>query len=155
MEGTYTMSIKEISRLEILQKLLNRELTQIRASQILNISTRQVQRLLKTYHTLGVSGIISKKRGKPSNRCIPNTIKQYAISLIKANYADFGPTLTAEKLLEKHDLKLSVETVRKLMIESKIWLPKNKLHKRSYQPRYRRERFGELIQIDGSRHYWV
>jgi hypothetical protein len=71
-----------------------------------------------------------------------------------SRYKDFGPTLTAEKLSEKHDIKLSVETVRKLMTAAEIWIPKNKKYKRPYQPRYRRECFGELIQIDGSHHWF-
>ena len=154
METLHTMSTKEINRLEILQELLCRKTTQLKAAQILNLSIRQIQRLLEAYRTYGASGLISKKRGKPSNHFIPTTIKEYATSLIKANYVDFGPTLATEKLREKHDLKLSVETVRNLMIQANIWIPRNKLYRRSYQPRYRRERFGELIQIDGSNHYW-
>ncbi len=148
------MSNKEIKRLEILHKLLDRELTQIQASEVLYISTRQVQRLLHAYRIQGVKGLISKKRNKPSNNVIPSTIKDYAVHLIKANYVDFGPTLVAEKLLEKHEIKLSIETIRNLMIKSNIWIPKNKRQKRSYQSRYRRDSFGELIQIDGSTHHW-
>lgn len=141
-------------RLEVLQKLLTRELSQTKASEALQISVRQVQRLIRAYNSSGAFGLVSKKRGKPGNKTLPNTIKQYAIRLIKDHYLDFGPTLAVEKLLEKHDLKLSIETVRNLMIKASIWLPKNKRHKRLYQPRYRREGFGGLIQIDGSTHYW-
>lgn len=73
---------------------------------------------------------------------------------IKQYYVDFGPTLAAEKLRENHEIKLCVETVRCLMISADIWVPRHKKLKRSYQPRYRRDRFGELIQIDGSFHDW-
>ncbi|MBL0941322.1 MAG: ISNCY family transposase [Alphaproteobacteria bacterium] len=154
MKAHYTMSKQEIDRLEVIQKLLDKRWTQKKASQVMQISVRQVQRLLQAYRKQGVPGLLSKKRGKPSNNKISDTVKQYAISLIKEHYVDFGPTLAAEKLFEKHDLKLSVETVRSLMINAEIWIPRNKRHKRAYQPRYRRERFGELIQIDGSNHPW-
>jgi hypothetical protein len=154
MEKLFTMSRQEISRLEIIQRLLDRRLSQAQAANILHITTRQIQRLVRGYRQQGVSGIVSKKRGKPSNHMIPQTIKDYAVTLIKANYADFGPTLAAEKLLEVHDLKLAVETVRSLMIKSDIWITRDKKRKRAYQPRYRRDRFGELIQIDGSTHHW-
>jgi hypothetical protein len=40
------------------------------------------------------------------------------------------------------------------MIKAELWMPRNMKLKRSYQPRYRREKFGELIQIDGSTHHW-
>src|SRR5689334_18253175 len=98
MKAHYTMSKQEIDRLEVVQKLLEKRWTQERASQVLQIGVRQVQRLLQAYRTQGVSGLISKKRGKPSNNKIADTIKQYALSLIKERYVDFGPTLAAEKL---------------------------------------------------------
>lgn len=154
MKELFEMSNKEINRLEVIQKLLNLELNQIKAAEYLNISVRQVQRILKQYHKNGIQGLISKQRGKPSNNRISDTLKEYALSIIKAHYYDFGPTLAAEKLLEKHDIKLSVESIRMLMIKAGIWAPRSQKAKRSYQPRYRRERFGELIQIDGSSHYW-
>lgn len=121
MKEFYTMSNKEIKRLEVLQKLIQRELTQIQASELLGVSARQVRRILKRYCNHGVSGVISERRGKPSNNKIAEPIKQYAISLVNDYYKDFGPTLAAEKLLEKHEIKLSVETVRSLMINANIW----------------------------------
>ena len=154
MTELYTMSKKEVQRLEVIQKLLSKQIRQMKASEMLNISIRQIQRLLEAYRANGAAGIISRKRAKVSNNKISDTIKDYAITLIKQHYKDFGPTLAAEKLLEKHDLKVSVETVRNLMTKAEIWIPKNKKYKRSYQPRYRRECFGELIQIDGSLHHW-
>ena len=40
------------------------------------------------------------------------------------------------------------------MIADKLWVPKQRKTKRVFQLRPRRERFGELIQIDGSPHDW-
>lgn len=154
MKELYTMSKKEVSRLEIMQKLLIRQWKQRKAAEVLGIGVRQVQRLVSIYRTHGPTGLVSQKRGKPSNRRIDDTVKSEAVSLIRQHYADFGPTLAAEKLYEKHNIKLAVETVRKLMIINELWKPRNTRIKRSYQPRYRRERFGELIQIDGSSHDW-
>ena len=37
------------------------------------------------------------------------------MELVRAHYEDFGPTLVREKLLERHGLKLCVETVRKVL----------------------------------------
>jgi len=136
MQELYTMSQKEISRLEVIQKLLDKQWKQERAAQILHISVRQVQRLLHGYQCQGSLGLLSKKRGKPSNHRLANTVKEAAIDLIKTHYSDFGPTLAAEKLFEKHGIKLSVETVRYLMIKANLWTPRNKRHARSFQPRY-------------------
>ena len=40
------------------------------------------------------------------------------------------------------------------MIAADLWIPRSKRLKRPYQPRYNRDCFGELIQIDGSHHDW-
>jgi len=80
-------------------------------------------------------------------------VRETAVSLIRDKYEDFGPTLATEKLVDVHGLKVSRETVRKWMIEEGIWL--NKSARRTFhQPRLRRERYGELVQIDGSDHPW-
>lgn len=96
----------------------------------------------------------SKKRGKPSNHRLSDEVKQKALRLIKEHFYDFGPTLATEKLIELHGIALSAETVRKLMVEAGLWKTRTQRLKRAYQPRYRRECYGELIQIDGSEHAW-
>lgn len=154
MGSLLIMSKAELNRIEIIQKILEKRLTQVAACDYLHLSSRQIRRLIRMYEKDGVEGLLSKKRGKPSNNKLSQAKKDYALSLIKQNYADFGPTLAAEKLWEAHELKLSVESVRSLMIKADLWVPRNKRLKRSYQPRNRRERFGELIQIDGSLHPW-
>ncbi|MFK4535116.1 hypothetical protein ABIA00_003299 [Bradyrhizobium ottawaense] len=76
------------------------------------------------------------------------------MALVKANYADFGPTLAAEKLSERHGVHLGVETVRRWMLADGLWQDRRQRLKRVYQPRHRRDCVGELIQIDGSEHWW-
>lgn len=76
------------------------------------------------------------------------------MALIKANYLDFGPTLAAEKLAGRHNLHFGVETIRRWMMAEGIWKDRRQRLKPVHQPRYRRECFGELIQIDGSQHWW-
>lgn len=55
---------------------------------------------------------------------------------------------------EHHQLYISRETARKWMHEAGIRQVKPLKAMKVYQPRYRRERFGELIQMDGSIHDW-
>ena len=64
-----TMSQQEVSRLEIIQKLLERRLSQAQAADILHITTRQVQRLLRAYRQQGVIGVISKLCAIMDRRC--------------------------------------------------------------------------------------
>jgi transposase len=154
MDKLLTMSNQEITRLEVMQRLRGKHLKQIEAARMLGISIRQVKRLFRAYKAGGPSGLVSRRRGKPSNnRLDPETV-QKAIDLIYEHYRDFGPTLTHEKLIEVHGLKLSDESVRRLMITEGLWKPKCAKKPPVHQMRERRACFGELVQIDGSDHDW-
>jgi len=98
--------------------------------------------------------LISKQRGRPSNRRKPEDVRTEALAIIRERYADFGPTLAADKLRELHDICLGRETVRLWMAEAGLWATRKKRRPRVYQPRYRRDCVGELVQIDGSEHRW-
>src|SRR5205807_1823883 len=111
--------------------------------------TRQIRNLIYQEKNQGPKGLISKQRGKPSNRSYNTQFKKDVLNLIRQKYEDFGPTLISEKLLENHQIKLSDETIRQWMIESTLWT--NKQRKKNRHPlRKRKACFGELIQIDGS-----
>ena len=149
-----TMSKKERSRMEVMQRLKAKRLSQAEASAMLGIGVRQVKRLLAAYRTEGAQGLVSQRRGKPSNHRLDEAVVQQARDLIYARYADFGPTLAHEKLVEKHGLKISDESVRKLMIAERLWKPKRAKVEAAHQMRERRGCVGELVQIDGSDHDW-
>ena len=149
-----SMSRAEIDRVHVLRDLVAERIGTREAAQLMRVTRRQVFRLLKAYHAGGPAALVSKKRGKPSNRAYPAVVRTEALALIKANYADFGPTLATEKLAERHGLHLGVETVRRWMLADGIWKDRRQRLKPVHQPRYRRECVGELIQIDGSEHWW-
>lgn len=154
MDKLLTMSQKELNRLEIMQRIKEKRLTQKEAARILGLSVRQVKRLYRAYRQQGAGGLVSKRRGKPSNHRLDTKVEQRAIDLIHKHYRDFGPTLAHEKLSELHGLKLSDESVRKLMIVEGLWKPKKARKAEVHQLRERRACFGELVLIDGSEHAW-
>ena len=154
MDELLTMSKKELTRLEVMQKLEEKRMIQSEAAEVLDVSERHIRRLLKTYREQGEKGLISKRRGKPSNNRLAPELKQEAIDLLHSRYYDFGPTFANEKLREVHELTLSVESVRKIMIEEKLWKPRKVKRKPVHQLRPRRACLGELVQIDGSPHAW-
>lgn len=154
MDELLTMSKTELTRLEVMQRLAEKRLKQKEAAEMLGVSGRHVRRLLQAYQQQGAQGLLSKRRGKPSNNRLDAGLTQQALDLIKAQYADFGPTLAHEKLTEEHGLALSVESVRQLMIAEGLWKPKKAKQPPAHQMRARRACFGELVQIDGSDHAW-
>ncbi|MGH7261955.1 MAG: ISNCY family transposase, partial [Nitrospiraceae bacterium] len=73
--------------------------------------------------------------------------------LYETHYGDFGPTLAAEKLAERHGIAISDETVRRWLRERGIdHFTRRKRPHRSW--RARKPHVGELIQLDGSHHDW-
>lgn len=154
METILKMSSKELSRLEVMQKLVEKRMSQKEAGEILSLCTRQIKRLLKRYNKQGAAGLVSKHRGRKGNNRLSEEVKKQALNLLKTKYQGFGPTLAHEKLNEKEKLKLSDESVRKLMIEEDLWKPRKLKKIVTHQLRERRACFGELVQIDGSPHDW-
>src|SRR5512138_3619503 len=106
------MSAKELSRLEVLQRVKAKRLTQREAATILGVSVRQVKRLMRAYRKKGAAGLVSKKRGQVGHHRLPAELKPKVLDLIRSRYPDFGPTLACEKLNEVHHLEVSRETVR-------------------------------------------
>jgi transposase len=154
MDELLQMSAKELSRLEVMQRVSKKQMSQKEAGRMLSLSTRQIKRLLKRYRQHGAAGLVSKHRGRKANNRLPEEVKRKALNLLKTKYQGFGPTLAHEKLVEKEKLKLSDESVRKLMIAEGLWKARKAKKVTVHQLRDRRACFGELVQIDGSPHDW-
>lgn len=148
------MSQRELSRLEVIQRVCRKTLTQRRAATLLALSVRQVKRLCRAFKRSGASALVSRRRGRPSNHRLRPELLGAARALLRERYYDFGPTLAREKLSEAHGLSLSVETVRRLMIAEGLWRVRRARTAVIHQLRERRAAYGELVQLDGSPHDW-
>lgn len=147
------MSERDLQRVTVLTEVLNGHRTGMAAAAVLAISERQVWRLPARYRDGGGGAITHRARGRPSNNRLGDGVQELAVSLVERNYRDFGPTLAAEALAERHGITVSRETLRHWMVEAGLWLSKRQ-RRQFHPPRPRRERYGELIQIDGSDHRW-
>jgi hypothetical protein len=154
MSRTGSMSMKEVERAKVIKALVDKRIKPATAAMQLGLTTRQVQRLANRFRAAGPAGLMSAQRGKASNRQLKPGLAQQALLLIREYYADFPPTFAWEKLVECHAVDLSKETVRRLMIEDGLWMPRHARAGTLHQPRERRACLGELVQIDGSRHDW-
>ena len=152
--GMITMSMRETDRLKTIQAVVDRMLRVGQAAERLGVSLRQVERMLLRYAAQGAAGLVSRKRGRPSNHQLEPGLADKAIALVRQRYADFGPTLAREKLLDCHGLALGKETLRHLMMDAGIWSTRRRRAPPIHQPRVRRACLGELVQIDGSDHAW-
>lgn len=150
-----TMTEKELTRYDIIKKLMAKEIKAKEASKLLDISIRQVKRLKVKVRGKGAEGLIHGNRGKDSNRKIKEEIIEKIVKTIKGKYSDFGPTFAREKLKENHEIEIGKETLRQVMIGKNLWIPKPRKETSQYHSwRPRKECFGEMEQFDGSYHKW-
>lgn len=149
-----TLSHRELDRLTVVRAVVEKKLKQRQAAEQLRLSARQVKRLVRRYRREGPAGLASRRRGRPSNNRIAEPIRSQAVSLVGEHYRDFGPTLACEKLAQRHEVHVSVETVRQWMIAAGLWRAKPRYERRVFARRERRACIGELVQIDGSNHEW-
>jgi hypothetical protein len=138
----------------VLRDFGERRITVAQAATRMQLTRRQVFRLAKAFRACGPEALVSRRRGRPSNRRYPERLRSEALGLIREHYADFGPTLAAEKLAERHGLHLARETVRQWMLADGLWTDRQQRLRPVHQPRHRRDCVGELVQIDGSEHGW-
>src|SRR3984957_12849863 len=118
-----TMSLRELDRLNCIQAVIDGELPARRAAERLALSTRQIRRLADRYRNEGPVGLISRRCRRPSNNRLEAAVESQVVEILRARYADFGPTLATEKLAERHQIVLAKETVRRIQIDAGLWIP--------------------------------
>ena len=146
-------SQRELKRLHVVQKVIEGRLKQTEAADMLSLSIRQVGRIIIRVKEEGARGVVHRTRGQESNRKLPQEVKDQVLTLYRKSYEGFGPTLAQEKLLERDGIRISDETLRIWLIEEGLWKKKRKgSQHRQWRPR--KDRYGQMIQLDGSKHDW-
>ncbi len=84
---------KELRRLHVIHRVLDGEITQVKASEMLSLSERQIRRIVKRIGQEGDIGIAHKSRGKESSRKLPEKLTERVVYLYQQKYQGFGPTL--------------------------------------------------------------
>lgn len=147
------MSRKELNVYPVIDRVAKGEISQTAAAKMLQLSDRQVRTKVKEYRLNGPAGLVHKNKGRPSKRRWNLKDEAFAISLLKSEWSDFGPTFASEKLLELHGIKVSPETLRRAMVKARVW--KAKQQKPTHRKwRERKPCLGMMIQLDGSPHDW-
>jgi hypothetical protein len=154
MEGDMAMSRKEQRQLEVYGMVKEGVLTLVEAAERLAIGYRQVRRNYQKYRLNEVSGLVHKLRGRPSNHQVSGFYRQAVLAFYQENLKGFNLNHASEKLAE-NGLEVNPETLRRWLISEGQWIPrKRKKRQHHRQWRKRRERIGNMIQMDGSFHHW-
>jgi transposase len=153
MAGKLPMGSKELIRVKLMGMVAEKQLTLMEAAIRMKVGYRQSKRIYSAYRGRGEAGLLHGNQGKPSNHRIDEEIKAAVVEAYRNRYPDFGPTFAAEKIKEKEGISVDHETLRRWLMEAGLW--KRKRRSKEYRSRRdRRERFGELVQFDGSHHDW-
>jgi len=156
MKWTIEMSKEELTRKTEVERALDQRITQKEAAKRIGVSERQFRRIMRRYKQEGDGGLVSRKRGKASNRKtkaeLLDEVREFVNEPIMQG---FKPTMMSEKLEMIKGIRLSKETVRRLMIDSGVWKAKTKRKEEPHYSRPRRKSRGELVQVDGSEHAWL
>lgn len=152
------MTQRELNAYATVQNALSGRMTTKEAAEREAVNERTLRRWKTKVLSGGAPGLVHGNRGRPSPHRLSERERTRIITLIKDCYSDFAPTLATEKLAERHDIFHDPTTIRDLMVENALWIPKAK---RSSQARVvhrhwreRKAHVGELVQFDGSYHHW-
>ncbi|KKP53050.1 MAG: ISTde1, transposase [Candidatus Roizmanbacteria bacterium GW2011_GWA2_33_33] len=148
------MTTIEQLRTTVIEELVEGKIYVSTAAIKLNLSTRQVKRLKRSFKEKGYEALIHGSRGRPGVKKININLENNIVKIINEKYHDFGPTLIFEKLQEFHEINLSDETIRAIMIRNQIWQSHKRKRSQYFSWRERRSSYGELQQFDGSYHDW-
>lgn len=153
-----SMSQKELKQHDIIQRVIRKEITGEDAAKLLDLSVRQIWRMKYSVCEYGPSGLVHGNRGKRSNRSLSDEEKDEIAEILRESYPDFKPTHATEKLEEVHTIIRDPKTIRTIMINEGLWIPRSK--KTGKKAKYRswrkpRDFYGELVQFDGSYHLWL
>ena len=147
------MSQKERMRLVMMNRVEEKAMTIKEVAEVMGISYRQGRRIYRRYVSEGDKGLVHRNRGRPSNRSKPCELREVVLALYRKEYWDFGPTLAAEKLVERDGYEVDHETLRRWLLAAGLWKRQRKRPKHR-EWRERKAHFGELVQMDGSHHKW-
>ena len=148
------MSLREIDRFRIVQGVIQMDLTQVKAAEVLGITDRHIRRLLRRVREKGARGIVHRSRGRASPNRMLKELEERIAGVVEEKYTGFGPTLASEKLFERDGIRISKEKLRQIMMVHGLW--QRKRRRRAIHPwRERKDYFGEMVQMDGSHHAWL
>jgi transposase len=150
-----TLNSKEQKRDIVVNQVLAGRLTGQEAAKLLGISLRQTRRLLAVYRAEGVAGLAHGNRGRPPVNKLDPALADEIVHLAGNGYRDFNDSHFTEELAERHQIVVSVPTVRRLRREAGLGSPRKRRAPRHRRRRQRYPQAGMLLQVDGSKHDWL
>ncbi len=145
---------KEAKQVSLFEKLIRKEITQKIVAELLGCTVRTVKRRQKRYAASGIEGLIHRRRGQPGNRAKDPNLRADIMAAVRSKYEGWPPTHIAQMLAEQEQITILPKTLRLWMLSDGLW-EKERKRKPGRRWRQRKEHFGQMVQMDGSKHLWI
>ena len=150
-----TLSTREQSRIQVLNKMIGKEVPVADAAGLMGVSKRHAWRLLAAYREEGAAAIAHGNRGRRPSTATAAEVQERVLALAQGRYAGFNHSHLTEMLAGREGIHLSRSTVRRVLLAGGVRSPRRRRARRRYLRRARYPQEGMLLQIDGSRHDWL
>jgi transposase len=150
-----TLTMKDEKRLDVIQRVLRRDLTVVQAALMMGVSERQCYRIKARVDKAGAKGVVHGNRGRPCKRKTTEKMVRRVVELARGKYQGFNDHHLTEKLKEQEKIELSREKVRRVLRANGIGSPRKRRGIKHRSRRERRASEGMMLQVDGSPHDWL
>jgi transposase len=138
---------------DVLLKAMAKKITWWEAAEIIGVTDRTMRRWRERLVSDGYSGLVDRRRGKPSDRRVPIETVEEVLRLYQEVYFDLNMRHFQEKLQEEHGIHLSYTWVQKALQGAGL-VARGRRRRKHRRRRERRPMPGMLLHIDGSKHQW-
>ena len=146
--------MRELNREYIVKQIMEGKLTGIEGARRLDISIRQMRRIISKYRKSGIEAIMHGNRGRQPNNKVSEEIRQRVIQYTKKEYLDYNDSHFRDELSEL-GIRISRSTVRRIRRENGYKSPRKHRYPKHRSRRLRAAQAGMLLQTDGSKHDWL
>ena len=154
-EETYHMTEKEMVRLKVAERLVEKEMKVRQAADILMLSTRQVIRIKERVKRFGPGAVIHGNRKRRPINATESKVKDLVVELKKDKYQETNFSHFTELLYERESISLSQPTVHRILTSAGMASPKKKKKIRAHRYRKRMDCPGAMVQLDASPYDWL
>jgi transposase len=149
------MTRKQWKRLEVLERLDDGDWTMSEAAELAGVSTRHLRRLRARYAECGHQCLLHGNAGRaPENRVV-DKVREQILELRRGKYDGFNDTHFTEKIVELEKVRVSRQTVQRLLRRAGIASPRKRRPRKYRRRRERMPQPGMMILWDGSEHDWL
>jgi nucleoid-associated protein YgaU/transposase len=107
-------------RARVLQAVLDGTLTHADAAEQLEVSTRQLRRLLAVYRVGGVDALRHANAGRVPGHAVADDLRKQIVDLVRTRYAGLSQSELAHRLATEHGIHLHRTTVRRIILAAEL-----------------------------------